>query len=200
MRLVASGALCTCIWAHLVNSDRTCFQSNYDAQHGVKTVLLLVSRYQGLELALHESLSAQEVLAVRQELLALARVLAHTREGPSHLLAEATMHLAAAYGCLELHTQALSHANTSVMMSHELCEFVDRWPFTAENRAPQLWQQCVHLLARLELNKYRSSHQKTDLLRALAHFEAAFPITIALHNTVCDEPLPKSIADFLHKV
>ena len=84
----------------------------------------MACRYKSLELAFNERLSAHQALAVRQDLVALARLAAYTRECPPHLLAEATMHLAAAYGCLELHKQALSHANTSVMLSHELCEFL----------------------------------------------------------------------------
>ena len=73
-------------------------------------------------------------------------------------------------------------------------------PFRTENRAADLWQQTVHLLARLELNSYRSSHQKTDLLRSLAHFEAAFPSLLTLHDVVCDEPLPQAVADYLEEV
>ena len=160
----------------------------------------LACRYKGLELALQGNLSAQQVLDVRQELVALARLSAHTRECPPHLLAEATMHLAAAYGSLGLHKQALGHANTSVMLSHELCEFLEQWPFDTDNCAADTWQEGVHLLARLELSCYRSSREKTDLLRSLAHFEAAFPALLTLHNAVCDEPLPQSVADYFEKV
>ena len=145
-------------------------------------------------------MSAHEALAARQELFALSRILAHTKEGPPHLLAEATMQLGAAYGCLGLHTQALQHANTSVLLSHELCQFLEHWPFHTESEAPRLWQRCVSLLARLELSKYRSSHHKTDLLKSLAHFETAFPIIRKLRDMPLDVALPESVAEYLEQV
>lgn len=153
-----------------------------------------------MESSLDGDLEAHEVLRARQDLFALGRILAHTKEGPAHLLAEATMNLAAAYGALGLHAQALHHANTSILLSHEQCQFLEHWPFHTESEAPQLWQRCVNLLARLELNKYRSSHHKTDLLKSLAHFETAFPIIRQLRDTSLDEAVPESAAEYLEQV
>lgn len=67
-------------------------------------------------------------------------------------------------------------------------------------QALALWQHGTRLLADLELQLYREGHSKANLLRAQAHFEAAFPVLVSLRSHCTDDALPAELLSFMEQV
>ena len=67
-------------------------------------------------------------------------------------------------------------------------------------QALDLWRHGTHLLADLELKLYDQRHSKANLLRAQAHYEAAFPVLSSLRSHRTDSALEEDVLKFLQQV
>eukprot|EP00892_Ulva_mutabilis_P007682 jgi/Ulvmu1/5286/UM022_0080.1 len=163
-------------------------------------------RYMSLASALlRTDLRLPETLQARQEMLALAKVLVHSGDSPPELLASALLNLGVAYSDMALHAQALVHCTDAVALAYRLHSHPSQSgahetnAHTEETSALDLWQHGTRLLAELELKLYHKQHSKASLLRAQAHFEAAFPLLLGLRSHGTDDALQDDIIAYFEQ-